>query len=203
MAEGEGVARQKRHARTRQAILYAAQQIIVEHGTDRLSIREIANRIEYSPSGLYEYFRGKEEILQELCNEGFVRLSTTLRARTTSKSPIQRLIECGIAYLEFALQHPEQYLLMFSRVPAIYLSLEEIKQDSAYGFLRQVIQECIDAAEIQVREHYGLDEISYQSWALLHGIAMLRLTLFSKESNDFDAFNRRAVETAVESLKTR
>lgn len=198
----EETAREKRHARTKQAILDAAQQIIAERGTEGLSMREIAQRIEYSPSGLYEYFRGKDEIIQGLCDEGFERLSERIRYRiTTAHVPKQRLIASGLAYLEFATQHREQYMLMFNTIPAIRVSLEEIGNNSAYGLLKQVVQECIDAHEFRGREHYGQEEISYQLWALLHGIAMLRLTLFSKEGEDFDAFNRRILEEVAENLR--
>ena len=199
----EGTAREKRHARTKQAILDAAQQIIAERGTEGLSMREIAQRIEYSPSGLYEYFRSKDEIIQGLCDEGFERLSERIRYRiATEHAPVQRLLASGLAYLEFATQHREQYLLMFNTVSDMHLSLAEIGSNSAYGLLKQLVQECIDAHEFKVREHYGQEEISYQLWALLHGIAMLRLTLFDKESGDFDAFNRRIIEDATETLRS-
>jgi len=197
----EDTARNRRHARTKQAILDAAQRIIAERGTEGLSMREIAQRIEYSPSGLYEYFRGKDEIIQGLCDEGFVRLSERIRYRiATEHAPVQRLIASGVAYLEFANQHREQYMLMFNAVHAIHISLEEIGHNSSYALLKQVVQECIDAQEFKVREHYGQEEISYQLWALLHGIAMLRLTLFNNESEDFDMLNRHIIEAAIENL---
>ena len=199
----EGTARERRHARTKQAILDAAQQIIAERGTEGLSMREIAQRIEYSPSGLYEYFRGKDEIIQGLCDEGFDRLAERIRYRiATEHTPIQRLIASGVAYLEFATQHREQYMLMFNTISDMHLSLEEIGGNSAYGLLKQTVQECIDAHEFKVHEHYGQEEISYQLWALMHGIAMLRLTLFNNESADFDTFNRQILKEATENLRS-
>lgn len=199
----EGTARERRHARTKQAILDAAQQIIAERGIEGLSMREIAQRIEYSPSGLYEYFRSKDEIIQGLCDEGFERLSERIRYRiATEHAPVQRLIASGLAYLEFAMQQREQYMLMFNSIPDTRLSLEEIGNNSAYGLLKQTVQECIDAHEFRVHEHHGQEEISYQLWALLHGLAMLRLTLFSKESADFDTFNHRILKEVAENLRT-
>ena len=200
----EGTARERRHARTKQAILDAAQQIIAERGTEALSMREIAQRIEYSPSGLYEYFRGKDEIIQGLCDEGFDRLAERIRYRiATEHTPIQRLLASSVAYLEFALQHREQYMLMFNTISDRHLSLEEIGSNStAYGLLTQLVQECIDTHEFKVREHYGQEEMSYQLWALMHGIAMLRLTLFNNESADFDAFNRQILKEATENLRS-
>ena len=199
----EGTARERRHARTKQAILDAAQQIIAERGTEGLSMREIAQRIEYSPSGLYEYFRGKDEIIQGLCAEGFDRLTERMRYRiATEHTPMQRLLASGVAYLEFAMQHREQYMLMFNTISDMRLSLEGIGSNSAYGLLKQTVQECIDAHEFKVREDYGQEEISYQLWALMHGIAMLRLTLFNKQGANFDAFNRQILKDATENLRS-
>ncbi|MCB0147914.1 MAG: TetR/AcrR family transcriptional regulator, partial [Caldilineaceae bacterium] len=62
--------RTKRRLRTKQAILDAARAIIVEDGLPALSMRTLADRIDYSPAGLYEYFGGKEEIVAAVCDEG-------------------------------------------------------------------------------------------------------------------------------------
>ncbi len=191
--------RQRRHARTRQAILDAAQEIITERGTDGLSIREIASRIEYSPSGLYEYFSSKDEILDALCQEGFERLNTQIIFRVTSTEPAQRLIESGLAYLEFAAQHPEQYLLMFTST-VFHLTLEQLAYNSAYSSLKRLIQACIDVQLFKVRPDYGLEEIAYQLWSLLHGIVMLRLTLFKHQDATFDTFNRRIIEEVIRTM---
>jgi AcrR family transcriptional regulator len=193
-------ARERRHARTKQAILDAAEQIIAEHGSEGLSMREIALRIEYSASGLYEYFSSKDEIIQALCAEGFERLTTCIRQKTGGHSPAQCLIESALAYLEFAAQHPEQYLLMFNSTLDVHFSLEQLDQNSAYGLLKQIIRDGIDAHTFKVHEGYGLEEITYHCWALVHGIAMLRLTLFKREGSNFDTFNREIVEQAVENL---
>ncbi len=185
--------RERRHARTRQAILDAAQEIIAERGPEGLSMREIANRIEYSPSGLYEYFSSKDEIIDALCTG----------QRATGPTPTQRLAEGMVAYLDFASQHPEHYLLMFGHRPDsdIHLSLKQVGRNSAYGLLKQAIQDGIDTHEFKTREGYGLEEITYSCWALLHGIVTLRLTLFSKEGSDFDEFNRKVVEQTIENLR--
>jgi AcrR family transcriptional regulator len=193
--------RQRRHARTRQAILDAAQEIIAERGAEGLSMREIANRIEYSPSGLYEYFSSKDKIIDALCQDGFERLNTQINFRATSDDPAQRLIESGLAYLEFAFSHPEQYLLMFT-MSGFNASLEELGLNSAYSSLKRIIQSGIDTHTFRTRASYGLEEMAYQAWTQLHGIVMLRLTLFKHQTADFDAFNRRIVEETIQNMLT-
>ncbi|MBV9613941.1 MAG: TetR/AcrR family transcriptional regulator [Ktedonobacteraceae bacterium] len=195
-------ARERRHARTRQAILDAAEQIIADRGVEGLSMREIAHHIEYSASGLYEYFGGKDEIIQALCMEGFERLTSRIRQKVGEHLPAQRLVESALAYVEFAMEYPDQYLLMFSSTPKVHISLEQLDQNSAYGLLKQIIRDGIESDTFKVREDYGLEEITYNCWTLVHGIAMLRLTLFKHQEQDFDAFNRNIVEQAVKNLCT-
>ncbi len=71
--------RERRQQKTRQSILDAAREIIVEHGPAELSMRSLAERIDYSPSGLYEYFDSKEQIIQAVCVEGYVSLTKAMR----------------------------------------------------------------------------------------------------------------------------
>ena len=70
--------RERRHQRTQQAILDAALEIIHEKGVDGLSIRAIADKIDYSPAGLYEYYGSKEEIIAALCMQGLERFGRHL-----------------------------------------------------------------------------------------------------------------------------
>lgn len=192
----------KRHARTRQAILDAAQEIIVEQGPDGLSMRELANRIEYSPSGLYEYFGSKEEIINEVCMQGFANLSASISHISTRISASERLIAAATTYLEFAMNHPEQYRLMFGQVFQEPLTVEDIASDSAYSQLKQIIRDGIEANEFRHSEQFGIEEMTYGAWAQVHGLAMLHLTLFRKAGPEIDRLNRRAIEGFTASLRT-
>ena len=184
----------KRHARTKQAILDAAQEIIAEQGPDGLSMRELAHRIEYSPSGLYEYFGSKEEILNEICEQSFANLSARLSRIPAHLPAPERLVAAGMAYLEFAFDNPEQYLLMFGQVRSEPHSLQDIQPDSAYSQLRQIIQDGVEANEFRHSERFGVEEMTYGAWAHVHGLAMLRLTLFRQAGPEIDALNRRTIE---------
>ena len=105
--------KQRRQARTRQAILDAAMDIISEKGATNLSLREIARRIDYSPSGLYEYFDGKDDIIAAVCHEGNERLREFLMEVDESLPLVDYLIELGVAYIRFARRHPQHFLFQF------------------------------------------------------------------------------------------
>src|SRR5262245_65973736 len=75
----------------RQEILDAARDIFIKEGYDRLSMRRIAHRIEYSPTAIYLHFRDKQELVFSLCEETFSRLVRELEALEPGKDPIARL----------------------------------------------------------------------------------------------------------------
>jgi AcrR family transcriptional regulator len=194
--------RERRRARTRQRILETAEQIIAEEGPEKLSMRELAGRIEYSPAALYEYFSSKDEILEAICQEGFARLADSLSRIPGHLPAAERLVQAGLIYLEFAREYPRHYLLMFGRGRPTSNPLRTVEASEAYMLLRRIIADGINAGQFQVRPDYGLEEMTYQCWALVHGMAMLRLTLLQEGGTAIDALHRRILPAAVAGLCT-
>lgn len=112
MASKDRILRQKEE--TRHNILDAAYYIVKEEGWQGLSMRKIADRIEYTAPIIYEYFSNKEAILHELTKKGFLCLSTNLeKAKATSTDPAEQLEEMWMAYWNFAFEDKELYQVMF------------------------------------------------------------------------------------------
>ena len=191
--------REKRRARTREAILEAAMQVVIQHGVEALSMREIAGRIDYSPSVLYEYFSSKEEIIEALVNEGFALLTACLEYGIRGETALLRLQEAGKAYMQFALQEPQLYLMMFNHRPLFPFPLARVEQNTAYSKLLQIFQAGLLSTEI--RSASGAQELAYTSWSLMHGLSMLRLTLMSQVIEDIDSIHEKAFQAFVEQLK--
>lgn len=192
--------REKRHARTRESILEAAMQIVMQQGVEALSMREIAARIEYSPSGLYEYFSSKEELLAALVDEGRARLTARLKQGIRGATAWSRLQEAGNVYLQFAKQEPHVYLMLFNRIPLAPCSLAEVEQRSAYAQLVHIFQDGLLSGELCSANGAGWRELAYTCWSLLHGLATLRLTVMSKVTDDMDIFQERAFQAFVAQL---
>ena len=133
--------REKRQARTRQEILDGALALIREDGPEKLSMRALAKRVDYSPAGLYEYFAGKDEIIDAVCAEGDRRLRHYLGQVSLELPPDAYFIELGRAYVQFALQNEAHFMLMFTRVrdggPITY---EDVAGDETYGILLNAVQ---------------------------------------------------------------
>src|SRR5712692_10057363 len=104
--------RQERDRETvRRAILDAARDLFVSEGYQNVSIRKIAERIEYSPAAIYGYFASKDDIFFALAEEGFRLLSdpadSTTAARLQGLAPIDRIRAIFWRMYEFSSQHPQ------------------------------------------------------------------------------------------------
>lgn len=184
--------REKRQAQTRQAILDAARQIVNRNGVGALSIRGIAEQIDYSPAGLYEYFGSKEEIVQTVCQQGHERLLAAMLQVDNSLAADEYLTALGHAYINFALQYPDYYLLMFANVAEYSLS-GMMSEGSGYRVLLEAIRRGVEEGVFKTHGSYGVEAMAYHAWALVHGIAMLRTTYLRDYSADFDAADHEAL----------
>ncbi|KIA94469.1 MULTISPECIES: TetR/AcrR family transcriptional regulator [unclassified Flavobacterium] len=112
MASKDRILRQKEE--TRKNILDAACTIVKDEGWQGLSMRKIADKIEYTAPIIYEYFSNKEAILQELTGRGFVKLTIELeKAKNKYDNPEEQLEAMWMAYWDFAFTDTEMYQLMF------------------------------------------------------------------------------------------
>src|SRR3954462_14730867 len=94
----------------RQAILDAAAALFREQGYERFSLRQVAERIGYSPTTIYLYFTDKDDLLFTVADVGFNRFGEQLVAAAASaKDPARRLTAMGRAPIDFGIQNPAYY----------------------------------------------------------------------------------------------
>ncbi len=191
--------RQRRHARTRQAILDAARRIVAQEGAEALSMREIARRIDYSPAGLYEYFDGKEDIIGAICVEGSQRLADHLSSVPEALPPAERVAALGRAYLDFARDNAEHYRLMFN-APQTPTREEAPPYGGPYDILRHAVRDGIEAGAFPARPGFGTEEMAFAAWSLVHGIASLRATRAGAAAEAMDAAAGPALAAFVRGL---
>lgn len=192
---------QKRQQLTRQTILQTALSLINEKGLDKLSLREIARRVGYSPAGLYEYFNGKEDILIALAREGDGRLRRAFERIPLDVPPSERLLQLCLTYIDFVINSSEYFVVM-DNVPSSYNSLDQtVPTDSSYYLFLQAVQNVIEAGEITIKDDFGREEIIYSLWSLVHGMGMLQLTRLREFNADFESAQRRALEIFIAGLK--
>lgn len=163
------------------AILDAARELFVERGVTAVTMREIAKRVDYSPTAIYLHFKDKEELIRELCRTDFLSLASQLKAIGAITDPIERLVQLGLGYVQFAMRYPNHYQLMFmtAQMPAktqeTGLEAGNPEQD-AYAGLKLMVAAA--HAEGCFREELtDPDLIAQTLWAGLHGICALEITL--------------------------
>ena len=177
--------KEREKSEMRELVLKTALKLFIENGYDNVSIRKIANAIEYSPGTIYLYFRDKDEIFFELHDRAFKEFYAYQLSSQNIKDPLERIQAHGMAYVEFALKNPELYDLMFiSLIPAkkIKECHEWIQGQQTFDLLKKNVQDCIDAGYYKGS---GVDVVAFALWSYVHGIASLiireRMQLLPKE----------------------
>ena len=163
----------------RQEILDAASELFVKDGYENVSMRRIANKIEYSPTTIYLYFKDKAELLEQVCHETFARLSQHLRAILEQPGdPLARLRRGLIAYVHFGLDNPHHYRATFMLpIPEGFDKQKYTRPDSpgiqAFDFLRRCVFDCISAGKLHPKD----PELASQTlWCGVHGVTSLLIT---------------------------
>ncbi|MGE5179559.1 MAG: TetR/AcrR family transcriptional regulator [Bacteroidota bacterium] len=167
---------------TREKILDAARDMFSEEGFDSVTMRGIADRIEYTPTAIYHHFKNKNALLTELCMCDFRELARHFNTSIAAGDPVQRILGSGEAYLQFAEKHPSQYRFMFMTVMPPNLEFDEQylaehrgnPEKDAYAFLRAACAEAIERGLLRP-EITDPDQLSQVFWSGVHGIISLHI----------------------------
>lgn len=196
----------ERQDRERQAvttsILDAARDLFVAEGYQSVSIRKIAERIEYSPAAIYSYFASKDDIFLALAGEGFHRLDEKVQSAMKTGDPLEDVRANWWAFYEFSQEHPAYFLLMFvdRSVPRI------TQQWEGFEFLQQMlanaqaaIQRAIDAG--QFPKTLNPNVAMHMLWAALIGPAVVGIRHRLASGEDYDALARDVLNTTIAGLQ--
>ncbi|GGB05943.1 TetR/AcrR family transcriptional regulator [Puia dinghuensis] len=167
--------KEKQKQEIRKLILDAAMKLFVEEGFDNLTIRRIADLIEYSPTTVYLYFKDKDEILASLHEQGFQKMQEFNRNLIAIQNPFLRLHKMGENYIQFAMEQPEYYNLMFiDREPMKKMAAENCLEwapgDSALQTLKEVVIECMEQGYLEKAEPLL---VTLSIWSFVHGLMSL------------------------------
>jgi AcrR family transcriptional regulator len=169
--------RSRERQETRELILEAAREMFVEQGYEATTMRAIADRIEYTPTAIYHHFRNKEALLSELCALDFRALGAAFQKIGRIEDPEERLRSAGRTYVEFGLEHPMQYKLMFmtEKPPEVMAEIHATDpSDGAFAFLRQTCADLIETGRLRP-EYQDAEELALMAWSAVHGYLSLRI----------------------------
>jgi AcrR family transcriptional regulator len=193
--------REREEIRTR--ILDAARELFVSEGVDSVTMRRIADRIEYSPTAIYFHFRDKESLLAELCDFDFRNFAHGFTVIAQIPDPVERLRAAGRSYVEFGVNNPSHYRLMFMTPKPpndkTDTSGKGNPEEDAYAFLRGVVLDL--AAQGKLRE--GLDDVDLVAqtiWATIHGLVSLEIAKCNDAWVEFRPIAERT-EMVIDSIE--
>jgi AcrR family transcriptional regulator len=184
------------------AILDAARELFVAEGYGNVSIRKIAEKIEYSPAAIYGYFASKDDIFLALAEEGF-RMLFAHAGDAPVSDPIEDIRSGFLRLYDFSRVHPEYFSLMF-----LDRSVPRISQDwERFGFVREMkkgiharIQAAIDAGAFP--RGTNPEAVFRILMATVHGVAALTLCERLAPGENADALARDTLEAALTGLRT-
>ncbi|HKG07885.1 MAG TPA: TetR/AcrR family transcriptional regulator [Pedobacter sp.] len=193
MGSKERIARLKEE--TRLNILDASLEIVKEEGWHSLSMRKIADKIEYTAPIIYEYFSNKEGILLELTRKGYIILAGEIRAAKEKHEGYEEQLEAmWVAYWDFAFKYKELYQLMYG----VDMNCCELKKtmpeaELADDLIYDVIEKLITV------ENPSEDLICtkfYTFWSIIHGL--ISINLVNKGRNE--EMNQRILKDAIKGI---
>ncbi|TDV17137.1 TetR/AcrR family transcriptional regulator [Paraburkholderia caballeronis] len=168
----------------RERILGAARRIVMRDGFAALSMRKIADAIEYSPATLYLHFASRDEIARALCEEGYAQLLGSFAPLAQIADPRERLHALAHAYVGFGREHAQTYRLIFMENPSYTgaalggAKKEGEADDDAGDAAFRLLTDALAALKTDGRIPADADPATWAEalWATLHGIVALSLT---------------------------
>jgi len=189
----------------RREILDAAREILVHEGYDGLSMRKVAERIEYSPTAIYLHFKDRDDLVFCVCEElmcGLVRELQQVEARHAD--PLIALKKGLRRYVEFGLAHPQHYQATFG-IPHGHDPAKDTRYQEpgtmamqAFAFLPRLVGACVKQKRLP---KIDVHTASCALWAGIHGVTSLLIVMPNFQWGDTDKVIDQLVGMLVNGLQ--
>lgn len=175
-------ARRKRASRgsgeqLRAEIVSATKNLLARSAnSDAVSIRAVADAVGVTPPSIYLHFADKDALIEAVVSDVFAELDAAMVAAGDAvEHPLSKLRAYGLAYVRFAVEHPEHYrVATMERCPAEGRpgQLDQILADAAFVHFMATVRSCMDAGIFADGDPLP---ITLQLWSAAHGIASLMI----------------------------
>ena len=167
--------REREREEVRRRILDAAHHLFETEGYDRVTMRRIAEAIEYSPTTIYNHFEDKDDLVEALCHEDFSRLLEAVGEHPAPEDPIECIRQFARAYAAFGLQNPNHYRFMFMTANKFERAHEAaMPGQQAFGLFRAAVARAVEAGRFRPGNP---DTMAQVLWASIHGAVALLITI--------------------------
>ena len=191
------------HGDLRSALVEVATEMIAAEGVDALTLRELSRRVGVSRTAPYRHFADKSALLAAVAEEGFQRLHECLRAvakQTAAKEqPLDVFKQMGGAYIEFAVENPTHYRLMFGNSAAQFgpdPNLEATAK-TVFDVLVTSIQQLQNAHLIKAGDPRLR---AYVVWSTIHGLSSLLIDKRIERVDDVQGLINFTTQSVLDGL---
>ena len=181
----------------RDDIITATKKLLMEAGSSQdVSIRAVADAVGVTSPSIYLHFADKNDLLGAVVADTFRELDDAMLAEAaTAASPLGRLRACGLAYVRFAITHPEHYrLAAMDPCPKPNIEVDEVLRSAAFEHFQQTVVECIEAGIFAGDDPLP---ITFDLWTAAHGVASLAIAKPYLPWGNLDEFADRVLCSAA------
>ncbi len=186
----------------RRAILDTARQLLIEDGYKNLSMRKIAGEIGCSPGTIYLYFKNKDAIIFALIDEGIGQLCAAFESiQTIHTDPLERLEKLCRCYIEFGLQNPEYYEIIYMAHPLgaeRYPKAQYRKGRRILDMTADTLLTCAETGLLKITDPFAEATIL---WSTLHGLVCLITAHRIDAGLDNDCLIEQTIQRAINSFR--
>jgi AcrR family transcriptional regulator len=167
--------REREREEVRKKILDAARDLFMTEGYERVTMRRIAEAIEYSPTAIYLHFEDKDDLVLALCREDFGKLLAAFEGQPAPKDPVEWIRQLGKAYARFAVENPNHYRFMFMTPAKPDHHLEPTDPGPlSFDMIRAAVAAAIETGAFRPGD---VDTVAQVLWANVHGAVALLITM--------------------------
>ncbi|TVR30142.1 MAG: TetR/AcrR family transcriptional regulator [Balneolaceae bacterium] len=183
----------------REEIIDVSKELLLKDGFNKISMRKIAKRVNVTATSIYLHFKNKDDLLLALIEESIQNLNNALmKAMNSSLDPIQQLEKLAEAYIQYALENPQEYEIIYMVRPEEMpkypkVKFQEVRQ--TYELLSGIIQ---DGKE---KELFDVDNpliSAYTLWAQIHGVVTVVLNKRLDTRIPRDSFLDQAIDHIIQ-----
>jgi AcrR family transcriptional regulator len=194
--------RERRHSETRDDILAAAREVLLERGAADLSLREIARRADFSPAALYKYFDSKDDVVGALADAAMGALLDAFGAVPADLPPDLRALELGMVYLEFARANPEDVAVIELHESTTHPLPLTDEHRAMEEVVKGVFRDGVEAGVFTAAADHDPDFMAYGAWALVQGLSRFERQQRPVVADRVRARQRELLRAYINGLKT-
>lgn len=161
------------HGDLRRALLAEAAAVLDASGVGALSLRDVARRAGVSPTAPYHHFRSKADLVCALAEDALAALDAALAAAdATASDPAERIRAQGVAYVLFAVDHPERFRVAFRSDPGT-APAHAVDERGALPEDAVAFRHLVRAVRALTSDPARQGALAVAAWSLVHGLASL------------------------------